>query len=89
MENYYDPDYYYHQAMTRVWVTMALNLSESTLLPYDPFEFANQISNNVEDICKDARKVSETKLKMKSEVENATSKRKKDTIIINIFQSLS
>ncbi|CAD5123956.1 DgyrCDS12261 [Dimorphilus gyrociliatus] len=73
VERLYDPEYYYHEAVVRVWMTMVLNLSESTILPFDPFEFANQLSRNVENVYTAAKNLSRDKLEMNSEVVNATS----------------
>jgi len=50
MDNFGDPGFAYHAAMTRLWGVMALRLANADLAPFDPAAYADEIEIYVNEI---------------------------------------
>lgn len=69
IEKYYDPDYAYHASVSKVMLYMTLRLAESTVLPFEPILFSEQLESNIKSFYEKAIKVSS--IKMSNDVKDA------------------
>ncbi|KAL1932560.1 hypothetical protein VTP01DRAFT_8238 [Rhizomucor pusillus] len=50
MEKFGDPDFYYHQTLTKIWGLMTLRLSDSVILPISPNDYAEALDGYVDEL---------------------------------------